>query len=225
MTEDEVKQLLVAYGIPVTRESLARNADEAVAVSGRLGYPVVLKAVARGLIHKSDIGAVRLGIADEQSVRRAFAEIAAAVAAHGAELRFEGCLVQEMHRPEAELILGIKHDPVFGPVVVAGAGGVLVELLKDAQIALVPFGADKARDMLRQLSIWPLLDGYRGRDRLDTDAAANALSMLSWLANDLGDKPARTRRQPARRRRPRPGRRRAGRQGRARARRPRGGGT
>jgi acetyl-CoA synthetase (ADP-forming) len=188
MTEPEVKQLLGAYGISVTRERLAQNADAAVQAAAALGYPVALKAVARGLIHKSDIGGVQLGLADEAAVRRAFAAIAAAVAAHDPTLVFAGCLVQEMRRPEAELLLGVKRDPVFGPVVVAGAGGVLVELLKDVQIALVPFGVDKARDMLERLAIWPMLDGYRGRRKLDVDAAARALSMLSWLASDHGDK-------------------------------------
>jgi acetyl-CoA synthetase (ADP-forming) len=188
MTEPEVKQLLDAYGISVTRERLAQDAGAAVQVAAALGYPVALKAVARGLIHKSDIGGVRLGLADEAAVRRAFTDIAAAVAAHDPTLVFEGCLVQEMRRPEAELLLGIKRDPVFGPVVVAGAGGVLVELLRDIQIALVPFGIDKARDMLERLAIWPMLDGYRGHQKLDVDAAARALSMLSWLASDHGDR-------------------------------------
>jgi acetyl-CoA synthetase (ADP-forming) len=188
MTEPEVKQLLDAYGISVTRERLAQDADEAVQTAAALGYPVALKAVARGLIHKSDIGGVRLGLADEVAVRRAFTDIAAAVAAHDPTLVFEGCLVQEMRRPEAELLLGIKRDPVFGPVVVAGAGGVLVELLRDIQIALVPFGIDKARDMIERLTIWPMLDGYRGHQKLDVDAAARALSMLSWLASDHNDR-------------------------------------
>ncbi|MGN6770690.1 MAG: acetate--CoA ligase family protein [Rhizobiaceae bacterium] len=188
MTEPEVKQLLDAYGISVTRERLAQDADAAVQAAVALGYPVALKAVARGLIHKSDIGGVRLGLADEVAVRRAFTDIAAAVAAHDPTLVFEGCLVQEMRRPEAELLLGIKRDPVFGPVVVAGAGGVLVELLRDIQIALVPFGIDKARDMIERLAIWPMLDGYRGHQKLDVDAAARALSMLSWLASDHGDR-------------------------------------
>ena len=186
MTEPEVKRLLGAYGIPVTRERLAPDADAAAHAASELGYPVALKAVARGLIHKSDIGALRLGLTDAAAVRRAFAEIAAALAAHDPKLALEGCLVQEMRRPEAELHLGIKHDEVFGPAVVVGAGGVLVELLKDVQIALAPFGTDKAREMLERLSIWPVLDGFRGRCKLDADAAAHAISRLSWLASDYG---------------------------------------
>ena len=187
MTEPEVKRLLSAYGIHVTREHLAPDAEAAVRAANELGYPVALKAVARGLIHKSDIGAVRLGLSDTVAVRRAFEEIVAVLAAHDPKLAFEGCLVQEMRRPEAELHLGIKHDEVFGPVVVVGAGGVLVELLKDIQIALAPIGTDKAREMLERLSIWPMLDGFRGRRKLDADAAAHTLSLLSWLASDYGD--------------------------------------
>jgi acetyl-CoA synthetase (ADP-forming) len=188
LTEPETKTLLASYGIAVTREQVCATADEAARVAASYGFPVVLKAVARGLIHKSDIGGVHLGLRTESEVRQAFAAIESAVATRATDARFEGCLVQEQVEPGSELILGIKRDEVFGPVVVAGAGGVLVELVKDVAMALAPAGRDQARAMLERLSIWPLLNGYRGRPALDVDAAADALARLSWLAADLGDR-------------------------------------
>lgn len=188
LTEPETKRLLAACGIRVTREQVCASADEAARVAAGIGFPVVLKAVARGLIHKSDIGGVRLGLASVDAVARAFDEIRRAVLAAAPDADFQGCVVQEMVVGDAELIVGVKRDPVFGPVVVAGAGGVLVELLDDVAIALAPVDPDRARAMLRRLSIRPLLDGYRGRPALDVDAAADVLSRLSWLALDLGDR-------------------------------------
>lgn len=188
LTEPETKALLAAYGIRVTREQVCASEDEAARIAATFCFPVVLKAVARGLIHKSDIGGVRLGLASADAVRTAFRDIRAAVAKAAPDAVFEGCLVQEMVSPQAELILGVKQDPVFGPVVVAGAGGVLVEMIKDVAMSLAPVGQDRALAMLKSLSIWPLLDGYRGRERLDVDAVAETLSRLSWLAADLGER-------------------------------------
>lgn len=188
LTEPETKRLLAAYGIRVTREQVCSTADDAAGVATGIGFPVVLKAVARGLIHKSDIGGVRLGLESAADVRQAFSEIERAVAAAAPDAAFEGCVVQEMVRADAELILGVKRDPVFGPVVVVGAGGVLVEMLRDVSMGLAPIDRGRALAMLQRLSIRPMLDGYRGRPALDVEAAADALSRLSWLAADLGDR-------------------------------------
>jgi acyl-CoA synthetase (NDP forming) len=187
MTEPEVKQLLGAYGIPVTREKIAPDADQAVAAANHIGYPVVLKAVCRDLVHKSDIGAVRLGLRDAAEVKAAFGDIVEAVSRALPDGSIEGCVVQEMSAPRQELLLGVKRDPQFGPVVVVGAGGVLVELLADVEMALAPFDIATARAMLERLAMWPLLKGFRGRKALDTEAAAAALSALSWLAHDYAD--------------------------------------
>jgi acetyl-CoA synthetase (ADP-forming) len=188
LTEPETKKLLSACGIRVTKERICSAAEEAARTASDFGFPVVLKAVARGLIHKSDIGGVKLGLDSPEAVRKAFTGISEAVAKAAPEAKFEGCLVQEMVTPQAELILGVKRDPVFGPVVVAGAGGVLVEMIKDVAMALAPISPERAREMLSSLSIWPLLHGYRGREALDVDAAADALSRLSWLAKDMEDR-------------------------------------
>jgi acyl-CoA synthetase (NDP forming) len=186
LTEPEAKRLLAQYGIPVTREAVVRDGDSAAEAARKIGFPVVLKAVARDLVHKSDIGAVKLRLADEAAVRIAFDEIARAVnqAMPGAAL--DGCVVQEMVRGEAELIIGARRDPQFGPLVLVGFGGVLVEVLEDVQIALAPVSREEAFAMLRRLKLWPVLDGARGRPKLDVEAVADILCRLGWLAADLG---------------------------------------
>ncbi|MGE0314053.1 MAG: acetate--CoA ligase family protein [Lautropia sp.] len=188
LTEPETKRLLAAYGIRTTQEQVCSTAADAASVAAGIGFPVVLKAVARGLIHKSDIGGVRLGLTSAPDVMQAFADIERAVKASAPDAVFEGCVVQEMVRAEAELILGVKRDPVFGPVIVAGAGGVLVEMLKDVSMALAPVDRERALAMLQRLSIRPMLDGYRKRPALDVEAAADALCRLSWLAADLSER-------------------------------------
>ncbi|MDN3563949.1 acetate--CoA ligase family protein [Paeniroseomonas aquatica] len=180
LTEAEAKRLAAAYGIPVTREVLAVDAESAVTAAGTIGYPVVLKGVSRAVVHKSDLGLVKLRLADAAAVRAAFAEIAAALPER------EGVLVQEMARGEAELILGARWEPGFGPLVLIGFGGVLVEVLADVQLASAPLRPADAESMLRRLKLWPVLAGVRGRPALDVAAAVDALVRLSWLAADLG---------------------------------------
>ena len=162
------------------------SADDAAAAAGGIGYPVALKAVARGLVHKSDIGAVRLGLEDEASVRAAFDEIASAVATADPEAAFEGCLVQEMVAGVAEIFVGAKWDDQFGALVLVGCGGIFVEILRDVQTALAPVSAAEAEAMLRRLALWPLLTGARGRPLADIPALADLVSRVSWVAADLG---------------------------------------
>ncbi|MBB5690199.1 acetate--CoA ligase family protein [Roseomonas alkaliterrae] len=185
LTEGEAKRLLAAYGIPVTREATVADADAAAAAARAIGYPVVLKGVSRAVVHKSDLGLVRLGLAEEEALRMAFAEVTQALdrAAPGAG---EGCVVQEMARGEAELFLGAMHDAQFGPMVMVGAGGVLVEFLQDVRMAPAPLAAGDARALIEGLRMAPLLRGLRGRPAADLAAAADALVRLSWLAADLG---------------------------------------
>ncbi|MCW3473298.1 acetate--CoA ligase family protein [Limobrevibacterium gyesilva] len=187
LTEHEAKCLVAAYGIPVTREHLATSADAAAAAAAEIGYPVVLKGVSRAVVHKSDLGLVRLGLADASALRAAFDEVRLLLeqVAPGAG---EGALVQEMARGEAELILGTTCDPDFGPMIMVGFGGVLVEVLKDVQFAPAPLSAEDAEAMLRRLALWPVLAGVRGRPAADVAAAVDALVRLSWLAHDLGER-------------------------------------
>ncbi len=170
----------------MTRERLARSAEAAVAAAEAIGWPVALKGVSRAVVHKSDLGLVRLNLADAAALRAAFGGIAEALdrAAPGS---MEGVLVQEMARGGvAELILGARHDPGFGPMVMVGLGGVLVEVLRDVQLAPAPLAPEDAAAMLRRLRLWPVLAGVRGQPPADVAAAAEALVRLSWLAADLG---------------------------------------
>lgn len=188
LTEPEAKRLLAAYGVPVCRERLATTPDEAAAAAAEIGYPVVLKAVARLLVHKSDIGAVRLGLAEPEAVREAWAAIEAALRRGVPDASLEGGLVLETVRGEAEVIVGATRDEQFGPVVLVGLGGTLVEVLRDVQMALAPVGPDQARALLERLASWPILAGTRGHPALDVDCVADVVSRVSWLAADLSDR-------------------------------------
>ena len=181
----ELSRLLGAYGITLPREAMAPDVDVAVATAREIGFPVALKGVARDLVHKSDVGAVKLDLRDEAAVREAWAAIASAVRSkHGAAP--EGCLIQEMARGGAELIVGVRCDPQFGPIVLVGSGGLLVELLRDVELASAPVTHAQAVALLRRLRSAPILAGIRGQPPLDLDAAADVVERMSWLAADLG---------------------------------------
>ncbi|HXP73634.1 MAG TPA: acetate--CoA ligase family protein [Stellaceae bacterium] len=177
--------LMRSYGIPLAREARASDVDAAVAAARDIGFPVALKGVARDLVHKSDAGAVKLDLRDEAAVREAWAAIASAVRSkHGAAL--EGCLIQEMAQGGAELIVGIRRDPQFGPILLVGSGGLLVELLRDVELAPAPVTHAQAVALLRRLRSAPILAGIRGQPPLDLEAAADVVERMSWLAADLG---------------------------------------
>jgi acyl-CoA synthetase (NDP forming) len=184
--ELQAKRLLAEYGIRPPSERLAMTADEAASIASEIGFPVVLKVQSPDIAHRSDVGGVRLGLRDPDQVAAAWPEIMAAVCAQRPDARIEGLLVAEQLTPVVELIVGLKVDSVFGPVVVAGAGGIFVEVLRDVSLRLPPLDMDEARAMLEELRMAPLLHGARGRPRADVDAAARALVQLGELALDLG---------------------------------------
>ncbi len=188
LTESEVKRLLAGYGIAVAREAVALTPDLAAVAAERLGLPVALKAVSRQIAHKSDVGAVRLDLATAGAVRLAAEEMARALAASAPNAALEGFSVQEMVRGEAEVIVGARRDPHFGPIVLVGLGGIAVEILKDVAVAPAPVSPARARAMLAALRGAPLLAGARGRPPLDVDAIVDALVRISWLAADLGSR-------------------------------------
>jgi acyl-CoA synthetase (NDP forming) len=175
----DVDRLLEAFGLPVARSRQVVTPREAAAVAAELGGAVAVKAVAPGLLHKSDVGAVRLGV-PEDAVESAAAEIGAAVRAAGHEP--EGYLVQAMAPEGAELIVGVVGDPAFGPLVAVGAGGTTAELVRDIQVRLAPLGRREAAEMLRALRTFPLLDGYRGRPSADLAAVEDMVLRMSALA-------------------------------------------
>jgi acetate---CoA ligase (ADP-forming) len=177
---DEVERLLTCWGIPVAASRLVASAQAAGRAAAELGGAVALKAVAPGLVHKTDVGAVRLGLTGPTAVTRAAREMAAELDAAGAPV--EAFHVQRMAPTGTELIVGAVGDPAFGPLVACGAGGVAVELLGDVQVRLAPLGPRAADDMLRRLKTFPLLDGYRGRPKTDLDSLRDLVMRVGALA-------------------------------------------
>jgi acyl-CoA synthetase (NDP forming) len=179
LAEHESKQLLAAYGIPVTREEIVGSAAAAARAASTIGYPVVLKAASPDLAHKSDLGLVRLGLSSAREVREAFADLAA----HGGDV-----LVAEMVSDGVECVLGVSHDELFGPTVMFGLGGVFIEVLRDVTFRVPPFDRQEARRMVDDVAGAALLHGARGRARADIRALVEAIVAVQRLALDHADR-------------------------------------
>jgi acyl-CoA synthetase (NDP forming) len=175
----DVAALLDCYGLPLIETRVVAGADEAAAAASELGCPVALKAVAGGLLHKTDAGAVLLGLLGGDDVRAGVRQIDAAVV--GAGYRLDGVIVQPMAGAGVELLVGVVHDESFGPVIACGAGGTSVELLRDVAVRITPLSDLDAEEMLRSLRTFPLLDGYRGAAPCDLDAVHDVLRRVSAL--------------------------------------------
>jgi acetate---CoA ligase (ADP-forming) len=180
LDEAEGLALVGDWGVPVVAAEVATSLEEAVAAAGRVGWPVALKTAAPGVVHKSDVGGVRLGLDGPDRLAAAHADLAARLGPR--------MLVAAMAGPGVELALGVVADRQFGPLVMVAAGGVLVEVLRDRRFALPPVDRRQALAMLDRLAVRPLLDGVRGAPPADLDAVADAVASLSTLAVDLGDR-------------------------------------
>ncbi|RAP63277.1 6-carboxyhexanoate--CoA ligase [Achromobacter sp. HZ01] len=185
--EVQAMDLLRRAGLPATPCVLAADADAAVRAAAELDGPVALKIVSPDIVHKSDVGGVKLNVAGEDALRRAHADILDAVRRHAPEARIDGVLVAPMAPKGVECIAGVHCDPVFGPVVMFGLGGVFVEVLKDVSFRLAPFGRDEALAMIREIKGYALLQGARGTPPCDVDALADALAALSRFAHARRD--------------------------------------
>jgi acetyltransferase len=183
LDEAQSKEVLRAYGIATPAEALVTSRAAAIEAAERIGYPVVLKAVSAELVHKSDAGAVALGLAGPEQLAATYDRMAQQLQRHGVS----GMLVCRQISDGVELVLGLHRDPEMGLVVMAGSGGVLLELIKDVTFCAPPVGRDKARDMLARMRGATLLAGYRGAPALDVDAVIDALVALGRLAVDLED--------------------------------------
>jgi acetyltransferase len=183
LNEVESKNILRAYGIATPEEALVTTAGSAVVAAERIGYPVVLKAVSDTLTHKSDLGAVALNLASAGDLTQAYERISKKLSCHV----LAGMLVCRQVRGRQELVLGLHRDPEVGLVVMAGAGGVLVELIKDVAFAIPPLSREKASDMLNRTRVGHLLRGYRGGAALDRDAVIDALVGVGRLAIDAAE--------------------------------------
>jgi len=163
LTEVESKELLKKAGIPVVEAKLSRSKKEAIFISKEMGFPVVLKISSPDVIHKSDSGGVKLGLANATQVGKAYNEIISSVKQAYPEAQIEGVSVQPMAPSGVEVIVGMSKDPQFGPVLMFGLGGILVEVLKDVSFRIVPVTARDAREMIREIKGYPILEGYRGQ--------------------------------------------------------------
>ncbi len=180
------KELLSAYGIATPTEIATQSPDEAVQAAQKIGYPVVLKAVSAKLPHKSDAGAVALHLANSGAVWTAYERIAANVQRAGVD-QLEAMLVCQQISGGLELVLGLHRDPEMGLVVMAGSGGVLLELTKDVAFAALPITPEKARAMIERSHAARLMSGYRSAAALDAGAVVAALVALGRIAEDLAD--------------------------------------
>jgi acetyltransferase len=182
LTEFEAKDILAAYGIPTVKTRVARSPDEAVEFADRIGYPIVLKLDSETITHKTDVGGVRLNLQNAEEVRRAYEEMESSITENYSSGDFNGAAVQEMVSQEGyELIVGSSLDPQFGPVLLFGSGGSLVEVYRDRALALPPLTTTLARRMMEGTRIFEALGGVRGRDPVDVGSLEKLLVRVSQL--------------------------------------------
>jgi acyl-CoA synthetase (NDP forming) len=182
LTEHRAKALLAPFGLPLSHERLATSPAEAADAANALGYPVALKIASPDIAHKTEAGGVILGLRERQSVTAAYERITAAVKRYQPHARIEGVLVQKMAPRGRELVVGMVNDPTFGPIMMVGLGGTMVELMGDVVHRPPPIGVAEATDMLRSLRSAPLLTGFRGSSPIDPTPAAELIARLSQAA-------------------------------------------
>jgi acetate---CoA ligase (ADP-forming) subunit beta len=179
LNEFESKELLRLAGIPVVETKLARTKQEAVDISKELGFPVVLKIASPDIVHKSDAGGVKTKLVNVTQVGKAYRDIIASVKEKFPEAEIQGVSVQKMARPGTEVIIGMSKDAQFGPVIMFGLGGILVELLKDVSFRIVPLLQRDAAEMIREIKGYKLLEGYRGQEPADIKALEDLILKVS----------------------------------------------
>jgi acyl-CoA synthetase (NDP forming) len=184
LTELEAKQILYDLGIATTPGHLTTSEEDAIRRAEALGWPVVLKIASPDIVHKSDVGGVQLHVHGAEEVRQAFRAIRRSVAERAPAARIDGIVVQPMARPGVEVIVGMSQDPTFGPVLMFGLGGIMVEVLKDVAFRIVPLTPRDAMEMIRDIQGFPLLQGYRGAPPTDLEALQRVLLILSDFVAD-----------------------------------------
>lgn len=187
LSESSAKAVLKRYGIPITREALAATVEEAVTEAGKIGYPVVLKVDSPDMPHKTEAGGIKLNLKNEHEVREAFDQIIAGARAYKPGARINGVSVQEMLPEGTEVIIGVTRDPVFGPVIMFGLGGIFVEVLKDVSFRVAPVSPGDARDMIGEIKGHAVLKGVRGKPPADTEAIVEVILKVSDLVTDYRD--------------------------------------
>jgi len=185
LIELEAREVVSAYGLKMPRSELARSEAEAVAFAEDIGYPVVMKIVSPDILHKSEVGGVRVGLRSSAEVHNAFVRMLQDARRFVPSANIWGVAIQEMVKPGRETIIGVTFDPQFGHLLMFGLGGIYVEVLKDVSFRLAPLTAGEARSMVREIKAFPLLAGVRGQKPADTEAVVDALLRLSQLVTDF----------------------------------------
>lgn len=183
--EVEAREVIEAYGMRLPKSRLAQTPDEAVAIANEFGYPVVMKISSPDILHKSDIGGVRVGLSDASAVRDAFELIEYRARKYLPSARIWGVLVQEMVRKGREVLVGVSRDPQFGPLIAVGIGGIYVEVLKDVAFRLAPLSVEEVQEQIRSIRAYPLLRGVRGEAPADIAAIEETVLRVSQLVTDF----------------------------------------
>lgn len=179
LTEKESKDLIKKAGVNVVDTRLARSKEEAAGIGDQLGYPVVVKIASKEVTHKSDAGGVKLGIQSSEELGNAYDDIYASVTEIFPKATIEGVTVQKAARPGVEVIIGMFTDAQFGPVLMFGLGGIFVEVIKDVSFRIVPLAQKDTKRMIREIKGYPLLEGYRGQEKVDISNLESILLKLS----------------------------------------------
>jgi acyl-CoA synthetase (NDP forming) len=179
LTEFESKRILKQAGLPVVETKLAKTQKEAVTISQKIGFPVVLKIVSPDVIHKTDSGGVKLSVNGVAHVKKAYDEILKKIRKQYPKALLHGISVQKMVEPGTEVIVGVSKDPQFGPVVMFGLGGIFVELFKDVSFRVIPVERKDAQEMIKEIKGYPLLQGYRGKEPADISSLVNIILKIS----------------------------------------------
>ena len=187
LSEHESKIMLGNAGIPVPKEDIAKDKEEALGMAGKIGYPLVMKIESADIPHKSDAGGVKLNINSEKDVKKAYDEIMDSVTKYNSTAKINGILMQEMLPKGTELIIGVNNDPLYGPMILCGLGGVFVEIFKDVSLYPAPLNHKEALEMVKSLKGYPLLTGYRGGNELDVEALVDLIVKVSNFAIENKD--------------------------------------
>jgi acyl-CoA synthetase (NDP forming) len=182
----EARAILQEYGLKIPPARVAATSEEAITIAAEIGYPVVLKIASPDILHKTDVGGVKVGLESAEDVADAFELMTYRAQRYLPEARLWGCLVQEMVPAGGlEVLLGMNRDPQFGPLVTFGLGGIYVETLKDVTFRIAPFSHSEASEMLEEIRAHALLDGVRGQPPVDKDALIDSLLRVSQLVSDF----------------------------------------
>lgn len=185
LVEEEGYEVLAAYGFTTPKTVLANSSEDCVSAANSIGYPVVLKIASQDIIHKSDAGGVKVGLMNDEQVRTAFSTILQNAKTYKPDAKIKGVLVQEMVKSGKEIILGAKQDPIFGPLVMFGLGGIYVEILRDVVFRLAPIDEHEASQMVHSINTIKLLKGVRGEKPSDLGAIVESLQRLSQLVTEF----------------------------------------